>query len=41
MGAFNNYVDQILPKFVPTPTKQTEMDILHTIYHISRDSKFK
>ena len=36
-GAFNNYVDQILPNFDPHPLEWTEMDILHTLYPLSRD----
>ena len=36
-GAFNNYVDQILPNFDPLPPRvDKDMDILHTIYPLSR-----
>ena len=34
-GAFNNYVDQILPNFDPLPRKWTIVDILHTAYYSS------
>ena len=37
LGAFNNYVDQILPNFDPTsPLADKKKDILHTIYPLSR-----
>ena len=36
LGASNNYVDQSLPHFDPHPLEWTKMDILHTIYPLSR-----
>ena len=39
-GTFNNYVEQILPNLdPPTPLEWTKMDILHTIYPLSRDPR--
>ena len=42
LGAFKNYVDQILPNFVtqtpqPPELEWIKMDILHTIYSLSHD----
>ena len=38
-GAFNNYVDPMLPNFDPTPPplEWTKLDLLYTFYLLSRD----
>ena len=40
-GAFNNYVDQILPNFDPTPLEWTKLDVLHTFYLLSCDPNIR